>query len=159
MPNQCTSTTKSGRPCRAWAIRDSDPPRCSIHSGRTRPPGPPLNNTNRKTHGFYATSLSPTELADLVLYADDLTLDDEIACARVALRRVLDALTTTTDQPDRQLDAESYARLAAVAFQGTRTVARLLRDQRALSGQAADGIAGAIAQALDELGSEWGLEL
>ena len=36
---------------------------------------------------------------------------------------------------------------------------RLLRDQRALSGEAADGIAGAIAQALDELSSELGAEL
>ena len=40
-----------------------------------------------------------------------MTLDDETACARVALRR---------------------------------TLARLLRDKRALSGEAADGISGAI---------------
>ncbi len=32
---------------------------------------------------------------------------------------------------------------------------RLLRDRRALSGDAADGISDAIAKALDELGSEW----
>ena len=38
-------------------------------------------------------------------------------------------------------------------------VARLLRDQRALSGAAADGIAGAIATALDELTSELGVKL
>ena len=35
----------------------------------------------------------------------------------------------------------------------------MLRDRRALSGEASDGFAGAIAQALDELGSEWGVDL
>jgi hypothetical protein len=38
-------------------------------------------------------------------------------------------------------------------------IARLLRDKRALSGKAADGISGAIAQALDEMGTEYGLPL
>jgi hypothetical protein len=70
------------------------------------------------------------------------------------LRRLLLYLR---DHPD--LDAATLARLAPLAFRGTLTVARLLRDQRALSGEAADGIAGAIGQALDELGSAWGVEL
>jgi hypothetical protein len=34
-----------------------------------------------------------------------------------------------------------------------------MRDQRALSGAAADGISGAIAQALDELSTHMGVEL
>jgi hypothetical protein len=38
-------------------------------------------------------------------------------------------------------------------------LSRLLRDRRALSGQAVDGLVGAIAQTLDELSTEWGVDL
>jgi hypothetical protein len=31
MPTRCTATTAAGRPCRAWAVRGSDPPRCAAH--------------------------------------------------------------------------------------------------------------------------------
>ena len=55
-------------------------------------------------------------------------------------------------------DAAALAKLMPLAFQhadgGPASV-----DQRALSGAASDGIAGAIGQALDELATEWGVEL
>lgn len=137
-------------------MHNSDPPTCSIHAGLTHPPGAPKGNTNRQTHGFYSSTLQQSELADLITYAGDMTLDDEIAIARVALRRVLNAISSAEKD---NLSSDAYSRLAALAFQGTRTVARLLRDRRALSGESSEGIAGAIAQALDELGSEWGLDL
>ena len=35
---RCTATTRSGRPCRGWAIQGTDPPRCAAHRSR-RPPG------------------------------------------------------------------------------------------------------------------------
>jgi hypothetical protein len=107
----------------------------------------------------------PEELADLVACADDLTLDDEIATTRVTLRRILSLITPDVravrepPQTNAPMTPVDYARLATLALAGARTVARLLRDQRALSGEAADGIAGAIAQALDELGTELGLDL
>ena len=81
--------------------------------------------------------------------------------ARVALRRIL-AILNQTDQPETlpfALDGRTFAALTSLAFVGTRTVARLLRDKRAISGEAADGISGAIATALEELGTLWGLEL
>jgi hypothetical protein len=162
----CTFTTKSGRPCKAHAVKGTDPPACAAHAGRTADAaGAPPNNQNARTHGFYSSVLNPEELADLILYADDLSLDDEIACARVSLRRLLallDASTLATyEEPENQraLTPTDYARLTGLALQATRTIARLLRDQRALTGEAADGIAGAIAQALDELSTEWGIEL
>jgi len=93
-----------------------------------------------------------------------MTLDDEIAIARVTLRRILALLSA--DRVHRMPEGETvpmtpvdYARLAALLLAGARTVARLLRDKRALSGEAADGIAGAIAQALDELSTELGIKL
>jgi len=140
---RCTQRTQSGRPCNAWAVRGSDPPACSAHA--------------RKWQGFYACALESKELADLAAYGGDLSLDDEIACARVAVRRVLAALGAPGDETG--LAASELARLAGLAFQGTRTVSRLLRDQRALSGDAADGINGAIGAALDELSVMWGVEL
>ena len=57
------------------------------------------------------------------------------------------------------LPLPDLAKLMAIHSQNAIRLARLLRDKRALSGQAADGIAGAIAQALDELATEWGVEL
>ncbi|MFC2030959.1 hypothetical protein ACFLWA_09550 [Chloroflexota bacterium] len=104
---------------------------------------------------FYSSVLEAGELADLVAFADDLSVDDEIACARIALRRVLTVLNTE----DSSLSAPEFARLVALAFQGTSTIARLLRDRRAIRGDSADGMSGAIAQALDELSIEWGIEL
>jgi hypothetical protein len=162
---RCTHTTKAGTPCRAWAIKGSDPPVCSAHAGRNAGAGPPESNQNARTHGFYSSALDPTELADLAAYSPNMSLDDEIACARVALRRLLQMLDAShiapfEDPTDAQpLTRDDYARLMGLALQATRTIARLLRDKRALSGDAADGIAGAIGSALDELTSLWGVQL
>ena len=147
---KCSHRTRSGRPCRAWAVHGTDPPACSAHARV------PSDSLLPGISGFYTPVLEPEELADLVACSDDMTLDDEIACARIALRRILSVLV----KPDiADTDPGLVARLAGLAFRGTRPVARLLRDQRALSGGAAEGLSGAIAQALDELGTEWGLEL
>jgi len=53
----------------------------------------------------------------------------------------------------------NLVKLFALHGQNASRLGRLLRDQRALSGEAADGIAGAIAQALDELSTELGTDL
>lgn len=36
MPTRCTATTAAERPCRAWAVRETDPPRCTAHRDRDR---------------------------------------------------------------------------------------------------------------------------
>jgi hypothetical protein len=78
----------------------------------------------------------------------------EIAAARETVRRLWEEVNS-----EPALTPSELARLAPLIFRGTRTVALLLRDQRALTGMAADGIAGAVAQLLDELSSEWNIEL
>lgn len=145
-PTPCTSRTAAGNACRAWAVADTDPPTCAAHLPRTKAPA--------TTHGFYSSAINPDELAALVAFAGDMTLDDEIGVTRVALRRALAALSAPTDETTFAL--ADFGRLAAVVFAGASTVARLLRARRALSGDAADGIAGAFAQALDELHTDWG---
>jgi hypothetical protein len=109
----------------------------------------------RPQAGFYGRELTTQELTDLVVYSDDVTLSDEIAASRVMVRRLLSVL----QDEDDDLSVQELTRLASTVFNGSRVVARLLRDERALSGEAADGIAGAIGTALDELSTEWGLDL
>ena len=97
--------------------------------------------------------LLPDELEGLAALSEDSSLENEIRVARVTLRRVMAQMDEALDDP------EMLVKLGALVMSGARTIARLLRDERALTGQAADGMAGAIGQALDELSVELGLEL
>ncbi len=81
---------------------------------------------------------------------------------------IADALADLADQQTRLAemidaadpdDVRTLVKLFSLQAQNAVRMGRLLRDQRALSGESADGISGAIAQALDELGSEWGIPL
>jgi len=88
MSRRCTARTQDGSPCRAWAVRGTEPPRCSAHAGRNVGAGAPAGNQNAKTHGAYSDLIEPHELARLVADADEITLQDEIALTRLALRRL-----------------------------------------------------------------------
>ena len=151
----CSHTTKRGQPCRAPVIPGTDPPTCASHAGRNVGAGAPRGNQNRTTHGYYSRAFSPDELADLVACADDISLDDEIACARFTLRTLVTLLRDLDPNP-AQVDL--HARLTALILQGARTIARLLRDQRALSGPAGDGYSAAFTHMLDEIATELGLD-
>jgi hypothetical protein len=103
--------------------------------------------TKPTTGGFYDKLFSDEELRDVGrLAAGDASLDEEIAMLRVAMRRVLEAPL----DPARTLQLLSRA---------TGQLATLMRAKRALSGEAADGLADAFAKALDELSTELGIEL
>ena len=68
----------------------------------------------------------------------------------------LSALLDEIDDPDEVARA---ARLFAIHGQNASRLGRLLRDARALSGAAADGMLDAIGKALDELTTELGVTL
>ena len=160
MPRQprnipCSHTTKAGTPCRAWAVKDTDPPACSAHAGRNVGAGGVPGNQNARTHGFYGRILSEQELADLVLYASDLSLDDEIACVRVALRRTLDFVRDAAGTRD----GNTFLRAIALIFHGARTVAYLLRLRQELAAKDGDPFQAIMDQALDGLSEEWGIPL
>ena len=138
---RCSCITRAGRPCRAWAVRGSDPPVCAAHAGLTAGAGAPPGNQNRLVQGFY--SPDPTAV----------TVDQAIAGLVHKLQR-LDELIARED-----LDPELLVRLTTLYGQGSSRLARMLRDRRALSGDAAAGVVEAIAVALDELSSLWGVEL
>ena len=44
---RCMAIKPDGDPCRAWAIRGSDPPRCAAHSGKVGAPSGNQNALNR----------------------------------------------------------------------------------------------------------------
>jgi len=86
---------------------------------------------------------------------------DPAAAIADILRDLADQQTRLTEMIDATDpdDVRTLVKLFSLHAQNASRMGRLLRDQRALSGQAADGITGAIAQALDELSSEWGVTL
>ena len=143
--------------CRAWAMRDSDPPLCSAHMlGKV---GAPFGNRNALTHGFYASALHPDDLKELDEAAYDTTLNDEIIVLRIALRRLQRmVLTGLTPDPDPQrLDAQDYARFIGLIFQGINTLSRLLRVRHDLPGN--DRWEEIVNWTLDAPSEEWGIEL
>jgi hypothetical protein len=167
MPRNPHKTPCSVPGCRAWAIRGSDPPRCSAHRGAGAHPEPgpgvgaPPGNQNRLLHGFYATILRPEELADLLVHAADTSLDAEIAITRVALRRILRMLLTglSPGPAPRPLDVVDYARFSSLAFQGVATVSRLLRARQDIGDSPNDVVRRIFGEVLDGLGEEWGIDL
>ena len=151
----CSQLTAAGEPCRAWAIRGSDPPLCSAHAGRNVGAGAPLGNQNARTHGFYAAAFTAPEVARLLAGAGGTSLDAEIVCARIALHRILHHLTAVS--PDRH--PRDYIRFATLVLQGARTVSRLLRDNHALGGTPPGELAAILDRALEELTEEGHVEL
>jgi len=113
-------------------------------------PGSPHTRARR----FYSDQFTAEELELVTLCLEDMTLEDELWLQRVFNRRLAAATRAADDVP-----LETLVKVAEALARGTGRVARLLRDKRALSGAAADGIAGAIATALDELSSELGIKL
>ncbi len=141
---RCTATTARGTPCKAWAVSTSDPPRCGAHGGGTKQPGAPTGNSNALTHGAYTRTATPASIAEII---------DDLAAKQARISAYIDSCI------DDGLPVDTLAHLLALHGQNASRLGRLLRDQRALSGEAADGIAGAIAQALDELSNELGAPL
>jgi hypothetical protein len=91
---------------------------------------------------------------DVVAMFGDESFADELALNRVILRRLI-----TSAEAQEELSLRELVRIGRLFFSGGQAVARLLRKEHALSGQAAAAVAGAIDKALDELGTEWGVEL
>ena len=83
------------------------------------------------------------------------TIDDVVADLLEKQARLSELL----DQADPEEDADSLVKLFALHGQNASRLGRLLRDQRALSGQAADGLLEAIGKALDEISTEIGVPL
>ncbi len=142
---KCTATTRRGAPCRCWATRGSNPPLCSAHAAGA------AEGQAEATPGLYVPVTLPQELTHSLRQAN-LNLDEEIALARLCLLRVAEAL-----KANGTLTPEQRIRLASLIFRGASTIARLLRDRQAVSGEPADSLTFALGQAVDEVANELGV--
>jgi len=117
--------------CRAWAMR-----------------GEELCYAHLRKRGLYRRFFTEEEVQEIeeVASSGELTLDDVIEVLKVLIGRVV----------DREKDPGKALPLVA---RGVRSLVSALKAKRALSGKAADGLAAAFAQALDELSTELGIEL
>jgi hypothetical protein len=172
MPNNPDKRPCAYPGCRAWARRDAVAPYCASHlhlapglqpqdAGAALPtPGAPTGNQNRLVHGFYRRSLDAEDDDDLDQGAWASDLDAEILIARLALRRTLAMLHTGTTLGDHSqpLSPEELIRLIGLAFQGVRSIARLLTVKHSL-GDGDSLFMQTMNAALDELSAEWGIEL
>lgn len=141
MSRKCSANRRDNKPCKAWATKGSDPPMCAVHARladiETKEHHP------KKRKSFYHRTYTIEEVADLIHLAIDHSLDDEVAAARVAVRRVMTQLKV-------ELSPAEYARLATVIFTGTNTVGRLLRTGHELADKRTQEIMDAIARVLKE---------
>ncbi|MGQ9584825.1 MAG: hypothetical protein ACUVXG_05440 [Anaerolineae bacterium] len=142
--------------CRAWAVRGGE--RCSAHRQDPTPPptpGPPAERPGLLPPGFYAEAFRPEELARLAPLLDHLSLDDEIWMVRMINDRLLRRLA------EGPVDDTLLLGLTRLLYEGSGRVARLLRDRRAISGDAEEGFAQAMGRVLDELNTltDWDIQV
>jgi hypothetical protein len=160
MPRNPNKTHCSVEGCRAWAIRDSDPPLCAPHTpGKT---GAPPGNGNALTHGFYAGALRPEDLEGIDPGAAVTSLLDEILRVRAAMCHIEEILITggIPGKDLRPLAVVDYARFISLLLQSANTLTRLVRVHNSLRSNDIDEILAEIfGAALDDLSEEWGIDL
>lgn len=108
----CQSVTRSGRRCRNPAVAGSTPPVCWRHQPQ-QPQQPAVSQLRR-------SGLERAPTADM-----SRTLGNELA----VVRRVLQRLVERLDEPAFAVEAEELRKVAALIFNGARTVAYLLQQQ------------------------------
>jgi len=144
----CTAVTTDGTPCKAWAVRGSVPPRCGAHGGAQGEWGAPIGNRNAWVHGMYAAESRTLE-----------TIDEVITDLAEKQTMLSEYISSTLGDADSGVTADRLIRIIELHGRNASRLGRLLRDRRALSGAASDGISAAIAQALEELQTELGTQL
>jgi hypothetical protein len=99
---------------------------------------------HKPVKGIYSAAYTLEEVTALISQEMDNLLEDELTAVRIALRRTLLKLR-------EDLEPAEFAVMVSLTLKGANTIANLLRTRRAISGQAADGLTGAMAQILLEL--------
>lgn len=141
---KCPAPKKDGSPCKAWAVRTSDPPRCAPHGGGKARVGAPGGNDNATTHGVY--SLSATPPTNLDTRIKDL---DARVCE---LSEFIDGLDKTTALGDRLALFDLHGRL-------TSRLGRLMKDRQAVTEPDAHGMEAELREALGIASGILGLDL
>jgi hypothetical protein len=149
LARRCTAQRKDGRPCRSWAVRDSDEALCASHlkAGHGQASRVTASHRVAKPLGFYSDAYSVEEATDHMLKNQSSDLKDELAITRLAVRH---ALLLLKQEPD----PAQYARLIAQIFKGARTIAGIMRVQRSISPDQNELLPPEILGALEEMSAE-----
>lgn len=150
---QCTGNLRDGSPCAAWAVVGTDPPLCSVHQRLVDAGDGPVPGTDRLEQISAVQAWLALGADDVEELAIDVVIDD-LYRRQMWINTLIDRSAGPNGASITEL-----ARLLSIHGANATRLGKLLRDRRALSGDAADGITGAIAQALDELSTELGLDL
>jgi len=120
--------------CRGWAMRGEEV--CYAHL---------------RKRGLYRRFFTDEEVREIeeVASSNELTLDDVIEVLKVLIGRIL----------KREKNDGDLGKAIPLMEKAVRSLVSALKARRALSGEAADGLAAAFAKALDELSTELGIEL
>ena len=151
---RCTAFTRAGNPCKAWAVRGSDPPRCSLHAIGRPPGGGRPGSQNARTHGAYPGSIAPGG-PENEARSVPVGLKEHIA----DLERKIAVLSQYIDPHLHSLDLDGYARVLHLHGLLTLRLGRLLRDPYAFTNDGTDGLETLINTALAELGRDLGVDL
>lgn len=176
---RCTALRRDGQPCRAWALRQprdhagQHPPLCAAHAPKekdaqsapvaddahdrpaalaTHQGQPPVINLG-SGQAFYAPAFTDEELGALEAITESNSLVGEIMMVRGLIRRLL-----LDFRVQGAVKANPLDRRAGTLFNGALVVMQLLQAERELEIDA-DGVPRPIAEALDEIGEEWGIDL
>jgi hypothetical protein len=139
-PRRCGALRSDGTCCRAWAIRESDPPRCPAHRQ------PPENS--------------------ILLASDVEGLLDPHGDALPSIEAIVADLITKQSHLSGYIDRCIAAgievpvllRLFALHGQNASRLGRLLRDRLALEGRGGDELAEALTLAPDEVAQQLRIE-
>ena len=158
---RCTAETRHGLPCRAWAVRGSNPLLCAAHGGEPAtvsdlrplvPAGGDLAGVDRPVDRY----ADPGPQAGLDPRAGGgADLDAVIADLERRRRQLSDYIDDHKDEmrPGQYITACDYeGRLSS-------RIGRLLRDRQQLQGEHANELDQAVAEALAIVGEAWGIAL
>lgn len=173
-PQRCTAMRRDGGGrCRAWARRGVDgyplydPPLCTWHApeeggAEEEQPEPNLPAPAVEQgvviepgsgRAFYAPFFDAAELAALSAIRRPSSLQGEIMLARGLMRWLL-----VDAQMQGSLTGHALERRTARLLKAAETLARLLQTEHQLE-KGADGVPLPMAEVLDELSDEWGIDL
>jgi hypothetical protein len=149
----CTATRADGTPCRAWAVRGTDPPRCAAHGGTAARIGAPPGNQNALKHGYYARTAPGGPLR--FLPPEEWTIETIILDLCIKQAR----LSRYIEEHSADMSPGELASFLRIHGMNASRLGRLLRDKHALLGDADDAMNEIIREALKELNEEWGTDL
>jgi hypothetical protein len=118
----CAATTKKGEPCMRHTSEGST--LCYLHGGMVVGAEAQLSEPPGLKHGFYRRSFTEDEYKDLIFFAQDMTLVDELAMGRVQLRRIVNYI----EEHEKGMTPDEYARVSGLVWTGLNTIRRLVES-------------------------------